>query len=286
MRNWRFWVWLTALLLAAATFARPSLTLPRAVHRYVFVLDITQSMNARDYHVTDSPSDRLGYTKAVLEQALFQLPCGSEAGLAVFTHKNTHLLLTPLEICQHGAALRDTLRAIDWRSAWAADSYVAYGLFDAIRTAKNLDAAVVFFSDGQQSPETAREPAFNGKPGSVPGWVMGVGGTTPIPIPKLDREGRPVGFWQTTDLTRQVLTQRYRQNPPHHRSGLLLSHLDEARLRQLANETGLGYRRLTTIENLTAALIDPRTAQTRSVATDLRPWLGWLILGLAATVLI
>lgn len=286
MRNWRFWIWLAALVLTAATFARPSLTLPRAVHRYVFVLDITQSMNARDYHVTDFPSDRLGFTKVVLERALFQLPCGSEAGLAVFTHKNTHLLLTPVEICHHGPALRDALRAIDWRNAWAADSYVAYGLYDAIRTAKELDAAVVFFSDGHQSPETAREPEFNGRPGSVPGWILGVGGTTPVPIPKLDREGRPAGFWQTTDLPRQVLTQRYRQDSTPRRSGLLLSHLDQTRLRQLANETGLGYRRLTTVETLTDTLLDPGTAQPRNVATDLRPWLGWLILGLAAVVLI
>jgi len=284
--GWRFWIWLTAMALLATTFFHPTWNLPRATYRYLFVLDITQSMNARDYHLADLPNDRLGFAKTVLEQAILTMPCGSEAGLAVFTHKNTHLILTPLEICRHGTAIQDTLRAIDWRSAWAADSHIAYGLFDAIRTAKAVDATLVFLSDGEQIPNAAREPVFRGKAGEVAGWILGVGGPTPTPIPRLDMEGHPNGYWKITDLPRQTFTSRYRGDTPSRRSGLLLSHLDEARLKNLAAETGLGYRRLTTAGTLLETLSQPRTARVLPRETDLRPWLGGLALGIAVMVLI
>ncbi len=284
--GWRFWLWLTAMALLAATFFHPAWNLPRATYRYLFVLDITQSMNARDYHLADLPNDRLSFAKTVLEQAILAMPCGSEAGLAVFTHKNAHLILTPLEICHHGTAIQDALRAIDWRSAWAADSHIAYGLFDAIRTAKAVDAALVFLSDGEQIPAAAREPVFRGKAGEVAGWILGVGGPAPTPIPRLDMEGHPNGYWKITDLPRQTFTSRYRGDTPSRRSGLLLSHLDEARLKNLAAETGLGYRRLTTAGALLETLSQPRAARVLPRETDLRPWLGGLALGIAVMVLI
>jgi len=286
MNRWRFRAWLLVSTLLAATFLRPTWTLPRPIHRTLFVLDITQSMNARDYHVPGFPSDRLGYAKAALERAILALPCGNEAGLAVFTHKNTQLILSPLEICRHGAALRDALRAVDWRSAWAADSHIAFGLFDALRTARKIDAALVFLSDGEQIPGAVRQPQFSGKPGQIPGWIIGVGHPTPVPSPKLEMKGHMTGYWQTTDLPRQALTARYRQSTAPRRSGLLLSRLEEAGLRNLAAETGLGYRRLTTTEALEATLLQPETAHIRPLRIDLRPWLGMLALGIAIAVLI
>ncbi len=284
--GWRFWLWLLILGLLGGTFFHPSWTLPRSTYRYLFVFDITQSMNTRDYHVPALPSDRLGYAKTALEQALVTLPCGSEAGLAVFTHKNTHLILNPLEICQHGSAIRDALRAIDWRSAWAADSHIAYGLFDAIRTAKEVDAALVFLSDGEQFPATLREPEFRGKLRQVPGWILGVGGHSSTPIPKLDMEGHLNGYWKITDLPRQTLTSRYRTHSTPRRSGLLLSHLDETSLRRLAAKTGLDYRRLRTSDDLQRTLLQPRTSRVRPREVDLRAWLAGLALGFAVVVLI
>ncbi|HEB77299.1 MAG TPA: VWA domain-containing protein [Methylothermaceae bacterium] len=272
--GWRFWLYLAVIILLAGTLFQPRIVVSRSVHRYVFVLDITQSMNTRDYHLLCWPNDRLGFAKAVLEQAILALPCGSEAGLAIFTHKNAYLLLAPLEVCQHGAALRSALHAIDWRSAWAADSYIAYGLFDALRMAETLDADLVFLTDGQQIPDTVKSPAFQGKPGKVQGFIIGVGGLAPVPIPKLDLEGRPAGFWHRTDLPRQVHSPRFHRQSTHERSGLLLSHLDENRLRHLASLTGLNYHRLRDPEQLSNLLDLPYTAKKRPVTVDLRPWLG------------
>ncbi len=284
--GWRFWSCLVALGLLAATLFQPRIVLPRPAHRYLVVIDITQSMNARDYHVPGWPGDRLGFTKASVERALLALPCGSEAALAVFAHKNAYLLLAPLEVCEHGAALRSALRAIDWRSAWAGDSHIAYGLFDALKMAATLDAALVFLTDGHQVPAAIKDPVFRGKPGRAGGFLVGVGGPAPVPIPRLDLEGRATGFWRKTDLPHPIHSPRFRRQAERDRSGLLLSHRDENRLRRLADLTGLHYHPLNDPESLADRLRQAPAAKKRPVAVDLRPWFGFTALVLAFAALV
>ncbi len=284
--GWRFWSCLVALTLLAATLFQPRILLPWPTHRHLFVIDITQSMNARDYQVPGWPRERLGFAKAALERVMLDLPCGSEAGLAVFAHKNAYLLLAPLEVCEHGAALRSALRAIDWRSAWAGDSHIAYGLFDALKMAASLDATLVFLTDGHQVPAAIKEPVFRGRPGKTEGLIVGVGGSAPVPIPKLDLEGRQTGFWHKTDLPRQVHSPRFRRRAESDRSGLLLSHRDENRLRHLADLTGLRYHPLNDPHALLDLLEQLPAGKKHLVAVDLRPWLGFaaLIFAFAALV--
>lgn len=279
----RVWLWITALGLLTATLFKPAWILPQSLPRYLMVVDITQSMNARDYHLAGLPPDRLSFAKAAMEAAILALPCGSEAGLGIFTHKHTQLLLEPIEVCHHAPALRAALRGIDWRSAWAADSYIAYGLFDALRIAANLQADLVFITDGDQIPETARDPLFFSRPGIVGGWLVGVGTPHPVPIPKFDPEGQMIGYWQTTDLPRPVQSARYQTRMPLEEPDLLLSRLDATRLRRLAEVTGLAYLTLNTPQQLTDAVRQPRPGRLRPIAMDLRPWLGLGAL-LAATV--
>lgn len=270
----RVWLWITAFGLLTATFFKPTWILPQSVHRYIMVVDITQSMNARDYHLPGLPPDRLSFAKAALEHAILTLPCGSEVGIGIFTHKNTQLLLEPIEVCHHAPALRAALRTIDWRSAWAADSYIAYGLFDALRTASDLKADLVFVTDGDQVPATARDPLFFGRPGQIGGWIVGVGTPHPVPIPKLDPDGLMTGYWQTADLPPLAQSARYQSQVQPQEAGLLLSHLDATRLRHLANATGLAYLNLNTPQQLADALRQPHPGRIRPVAVDLRPWLG------------
>lgn len=270
----RVWLWITALGLLAVTFSKPIWILPQSVHRYLMVVDITQSMNARDYHLPGLPPDRLSFAKSALEQAILALPCGSEVGLGIFTHKNTQLLLEPIEVCYHAPALRAALRAIDWRSAWAADSYIAYGLFDALRIARDLNADLVFVTDGDQVPANAHPPRFFGRPGQIDGWIIGAGTPRQVPIPKLDLDGRITGYWQTTDLPRLAQSARDQTQVQPQEAGLLLSHLDATHLRQLANATGLAYLHLNTPQQLIDALRQPNLGRIRPVAMDLRPWLG------------
>ncbi|MDD5035910.1 MAG: VWA domain-containing protein [Methylococcaceae bacterium] len=248
------------------------------MYRYLLVVDITQSMNARDYHRTGLPADRLGFVKVSIRQALHDLPCGSELGLGLFTTHHTQLLLEPLEICQHFSLLDDTLEHIDWRMAWAADSHIAHGLYSGLREAarRGKETRLAFFSDGQQFPPEPEAPSFDGKPGEVGGVIVGVGGSQPVPIPRLDRENRPQGFWESVDLRDYLPASAM----PGQKEGsaYYLSHLDESALRGLAAGTGLGYHRLETPEGLVRALMAKDLAAERMVATDFSGMLALLAL--------
>ena len=75
----------------------------------------------------------------------------------------------------------------------------------AIRAAKETGGApnVVFLSDGHEAPPlgTGAHPQFDDvKPGDARGWLIGVGGYTPQPIPRTDDEGKLIGYWRAEDV--------------------------------------------------------------------------------------
>jgi mxaL protein len=287
IRDWRFAALLTAAILVIATFARPELALPRNVYRYMFVLDITQSMNARDYHAEGLPAERLGYAKEALRRVLRDLPCGSEAGLGLFTTQSVQFLFEPIEICEHFSVIDDVLAHIDWRMAWAGNSFVTQGLYAALRDVANRDPGIrlAFFTDGQETPPQTLRPNFNGKPGEIRGLIVGVGGTRPTAVPRYDRDNRLLGNWENTDIEPMpVSTTDYSEKVEAQvlpREGVYLSWLDEAHLRELSATTGLDYHRLEDPARLSERLRDAEFAERRAAKTDLRP-----LLGLAALLLL
>lgn len=169
--RWRLVGLAAALLAVFAALFRPSLPLSRETYRYLFVLDITQSMNAQDYHVPGLPSERLGYAREAIRQILRQLPCGSAAGLGLFTTQSVQILFEPIEVCEHLAVIEDTLSHVDWRMAWAGDSHVAQGLYAVLRELQRRDprSRLVFFTDGQETPPLNFRPRFDGQPGGIKG---------------------------------------------------------------------------------------------------------------------
>jgi mxaL protein len=273
--GWRFYSLSAACILLAFGLGRPSVEWAKPVYRYLFVIDITQSMNARDYHLEGLPADRLGFTKAAIRQALHALPCGSEVGVGLFTTRNSQVLFEPLEICQHFPLIADVLEHIDWRMAWAADSYITRGVYTGLREAiaRGKDTRLVFFSDGQQFPPEP-EPPFDGEPGEPGGLIVGVGGSQPVPIPRLDKNGNPQGFWEYVDLRDWLPPAEM----PLETSNYYLSRLDEAALRHIADVTGMAYHRLEAPEGLSKALLDKNLAAARVVEMDIRPILALLSL--------
>ena len=265
--GWRFMCLLSACILLSLSLARPTLPLKRPVYRYLFVIDITQSMNARDYPIDGLPAERLGFVKASILAALHELPCGSEIGLGLFTTRNSQVLFQPLEICAHFAVIADVLAHIDWRMAWAGDSHIARGVYSGLREAAALgpDTRLVFFSDGQQFPPETEPPPFDGKLGATFGLIVGVGGAQPVPIPRLDPDGTPQGFWEYVDLRDYLPPQAMPTNP----AALYLTRLDEPTLRSLAATTGLNYHRLENPPGLAQALLSQAFAARRVVAVDI-----------------
>lgn len=276
MRTGRqYWpLWLTLILVSLAMF-KPAINIKREIYNYAFIIDITQSMNARDYHLDGLPADRLSFAKQSIKQALQALPCQSKVSIGLFTTKNVFLLFEPLSICDHYAAIEQSLAKINWRMAWAADSHIARGLYTSIRAQKKLDPSpvLVFMTDGQQTPLAAKEPGYPEKLGKAEGFLVGVGNLRPVPVPKFDDKDIQHGVWQLEDA--EVMAN---QTGP----GDFLTEVQENELRRLAGITGLTYLHLQSPKQFVKALINKNLGQKQDVSTDL----GWVFAVMALAVFI
>ncbi|QRG09823.1 VWA domain-containing protein [Xanthobacter dioxanivorans] len=194
-----------AFVLAVAALLAPRLPTRGTAWHLLAIVDVTGSMNVRDYSRDGRPVSRLDTVKRTLRDMASRLPCGSRLGLGIFTERRSFLLFEPVEVCADFAPLDGAIAALDWRMAWEGDSYVASGLYSAIALAAPLGAELLFFTDGQEAPPlpASGAPRFDGEAGAVRGLLVGVGGTTPAPIPKFDRDGRETGFYAMTDVPQE-----------------------------------------------------------------------------------
>lgn len=288
------WLLSAAMLLAlvAGLGLRP--VLERDYYRYLLVFDITQSMNVRDALPGVSSHTRLDWSKLAARELLSRLPCGSAAGIGIFTQHRSLLLLEPVEVCGHYDELRALLADLDWGMAWRARSEVAKGLHSALAITAELrpPTRLVFFTDGHEAPPLHPDfpPRFDGRPGEVQGLVVGVGGALPLPIPKLDAAGDEVGVWAREEVMQVDVYSQGRDGglPGETMVGVdagdlerrkatgteHLSSLREAHLGRLAAGLGLDYRRLESADALSDALIGSRYALRRASAHDVHAWLG------------
>lgn len=299
-------LWLVCVLLTVALF-RPHWSLPNRVYDWYFVVDITQSMNVQDYmtqsHTTANHHlSRLHMAKQSIRQALSALPCGSRVALGLFTERNTVNVVKPVEVCSHFAALDQTVASMDWRMAWAADSFIAHGLYNALEQTPALgkQLRVMFFTDAQQAPPAnpTYMPKFAGQPGQVQGYLVGMGQLSPSQIPKLDERNAVAGYWEQEEVQRfgnfgmaETLSVLAMEQGQHDRNGghgpgnaLLsnahLSALDAGNLQRLATETGLHAVRLAHSGQAADWATSLGMTAWRWADTDLRPWLAMLASGL------
>ncbi|MDP3872282.1 MAG: VWA domain-containing protein [Methyloversatilis sp.] len=287
-----------AVLLFAVAAVLPPLPLPGPSFHHMVVLDITQSMNTRDYELDGKPVSRLDYAKHSLGRSLRTLPCGSRIGWGVFSEYRLLALMTPVEVCGNYHELLATLANIDGQMSWAGASEVSKGLFSSIRALRDMEQppSLVFVTDGHEAPplNPKMRPSFDGEPGLVKGLIVGTGGATLSPIPKLDLDGRLLGYWKADEVVQSNTASRGRngsaaQETMVDESGQAiestrasgtehLSNLKGAHLRDLATQTGMRYEALASPDELANALVDPAFARQQSVPTEL----GWVsaLLGL------
>jgi mxaL protein len=255
-----------ATLLLALSIAMPAVTLPLQRSETIVVFDITQSMDVEDMQLDGVPVNRLAFARESARRALRGLPCGSRVGWAAFTEYRTLLLLAPIEVCENYNDLLATLAEIDGRIRWGNASEVAKGVFWALRAARELGSqpAVVFLTDGQEAPPLNALPRFDDvQAGQVRGWLLGIGGSVPQPIPRTDAQGERVGYWRAGDVQQRAAADGPARSNEH------LSELREAHLRMLAGRTGLSYAALRDPAALVGLLRDPRLARPVRVPTDL-----------------
>lgn len=292
---------LLACLLLLVSLAAPSLNLPRSTYDYLFTLDITGSMNVADAGAPEARQRRIDFARQLVHRALEELPCGSRAGLSIFTEHRTFLLFAPVEICDNHQVLSTMIDAIDGGMAWAELSEVAKGLYSGIDSVIALDelrgatpspdssaakTRLVFMTDGHEAPPVHPDlrPRFRGRPGEAAGLIAGIGGAELVRIPYLNENGEVAGYWgqdevmqvdrhsagrpstQGTEAMAGVdsgdVQARIESGTEH------LSSLREGYLQQLAAETGLDYLRVTTPAAFARALLDSRYAQRKPVMTN------------------
>ena len=301
LRDWRFWLLAAAFLALAVALAMPRLALARQARDLLVVIDVTGSMNVRDYAVDGAPVSRLATAKRAARALLADLSCQSRVGLGIFTERRSFLLFEPAEVCENFAAIDGAIDDLNWRMAWEGDSYVARGVHAGLALAADLGANLVFLTDGQEAPPLAGGaiPGFDGQPGKVAGLLIGVGATAPSPIPKFNEEGREIGFYAEEDVA-----QENRSGPPPadapSRAGWNprnapwggeaatgtehLSAMREDYLHQLAAQTGLGFAALRDPASLSAAVEAGTRARSVEVLVDVAAFPAALAL-LCLTVL-
>lgn len=302
LRDWRFRGLAAALVLAAATFVVRPLALTRNGAAILVIVDITGSMNVRDYTGADgAPESRLETAKAALRDLVGSLPCGSRVALGLFTERRPFLLFTPIETCADFAPIDGALAALDWRMAWEGDSRISAGLFRSIAMAAELGTDLVFITDGQEAPPlpSGGGPVFDGKPGAVRGLIVGAGGYGLSPIPRYNDRGREIGFYGSGDVQQENrfgpppadAENRDGYNPRNAPFGAAaatgsehLSSVREPYLRKLGSETGLAYTHLDGPAGLGPVLLAAATPRPLAGRFDLRPVLGAMALLLLIAV--
>jgi mxaL protein len=260
----------------------PRVELPRNSYSYIIVFDISQSMNVEDYELDGIPVSRLDYAREAVRRVLPKLPCGSRIGWGAFTGYQTLLLMTPVEVCEHYNDLLASVAQIDRRMRWSNASEITKGIYWSVKAAQATESRpdIVFMTDGHEAPPL--DPAYaprmfedlTGPP--IRGWLIGVGGVLPSPIPKIDEEGRRQGYWRAHEVMQGPSTGEDPGSAGEHLSGLR-----EAHLGALAEQIGFQSARLVDAASLYTAMSDERFVRRRSTPTDV----SWIPVALALCVL-
>lgn len=284
----------TAIALLVAAMFRPTIPIQRDIHTYLFVVDITQSMNAADMVLDGRKVSRMEYTHRLLHDAIGSMPCGTRVGVALFAGVVVSTLFHPVEICNSFDAIQDTVAHIEWREAWHGNSRIGFGLLSASAAVKALPepARVVFLSDGEEAPllhAFNRANLDNWQGGSD--WLLvGIGSNHPTPIPKMDENNKVLGYWsentyqlepgiaQVSDETRNhrddaVATQDYER---------YLSTLDEKYLKAMAEKIQGNYVRGDSIQAVIAAMKAQKAARHDTAPLEI----NWILAMLSALFLI
>ena len=270
------------LVLLLLALWMPRVELPGDSYNYIVVFDISQSMNVEDYEVDGVPVSRLDYARAAVRHVLPKLPCGSRIGWGAFTGYQTLLLMTPVEVCENYNDLLGSIAQIDGRMRWSNASEISKGVYWSVVAAQATQQRpdIVFMTDGHEAPPL--DPAYaprmfedlKGRP--IRGWLIGIGGVTPSPIPKIDEEGRRHGYWRAQEVMHGPATGENPGAPAEHLSGLR-----EAHLGALAEQIGFQFARLVDASTLYAAMSDRRFVRRRSTPTDV----AWIPVVLALCML-
>lgn len=282
-----------ALLLIVAALWLPPVPRDVKIMDSIFVIDITDSMNVEDAELAGEKMRRLDWAKEFTRRTLLEMPCGSHAGLAIFSEARSLILMNPIEVCSNYHDLTQMLAQIHAPMAWARSSEVSKATYTAIRQAKDISPkpSIVFITDGHESPPIHESlfPKFQGTPGEVKGVIVGIGGNDLLPIPKTNEQGEIEGFWDVNEVmhvdvyasTRGDMAERNQQKPrTEHLSSQKKSHMET-----LANRVGFDFvSSPADPKKLVSRIRDNADTRELTVDYDLYAWLSGVALLLVLLV--
>ena len=281
----------TLVLLIAAIF-KPTVPVKRDIYSYLFVVDISQSMNVVDKELNGKPVSRLVYTQDTLHRIIRAMPCGTNVSIGLFAGVSVAALYTPIEVCANYAAIHDTIDHLDWRTGWSGNSRIRESMLTLARVIRSFPepAQVVYFTDGEEAPKlhafNTRE--FTDFQGGDDWLFVGVGSDKGTPIPKLDENNQLIGYWANESFAMQPGIAQISEsnigirddNVASGEGDRYLSRLDEEYLKSLAKEIRGDYVRGDSLQAVLAAMKDQKPARRDTTAFNI----GWLLASIAGVL--
>lgn len=285
---------LAALLLLIIALFNPKIPIKRDIYSYIFVADISQSMNVIDKSLNGKPATRIAFTQDMLHKLIGELPCGTNVSIGLFAGVSVAALYTPIEVCENFDAINDTIDHLDWRTAWSGNSRLRTSMLSLARTIRSFPAPaqVVYFTDGEEAPKlhvfnTQDLTAFQGGEG----WLfVGIGGDQGTPIPKLDEHNQLIGYWSGESFAMQPGIAQISEanigvrndNVAGEASDRYLSKLDETYLKTLSKEVNGMYVRGENVQDVLGAMKKQKPARRDKAGFEIR----WILAGLAGILFI
>lgn len=192
-----------AACLLLLALLKPQIQLKQAVHNYLLVADVSQSMNAVDAKLDNTLVSRMAQTQHLMKRIVETSACGTYISVGVFASDNVALLITPLEVCANYDEIADAIEHLEWRMAWKGNSRISFAVRAAANTldSLNIPAQMLFFTDGDEAPRvnvTIKQDLSGVQIGKNFVFV-GVGGTENVAVPRFNAANKMVGYWPMTD---------------------------------------------------------------------------------------
>jgi mxaL protein len=243
-----------AIGMLALALLKPNINLKQAVHNYLLVADVSQSMNAEDEKLNDKAVSRLDYTRILMKKIVQSSPCGTYFSVGVFASDNVALLITPLEVCKNLDGIIDSIDHLEWRMAWKGNSRLSFGVRAAANTfdSLNVPAQMLFFTDGDEAPRvnvTIKQDLSGIQIGQNFTFV-GIGGHEKVGVPRYNSNNKRVGYWPISDNNNAGAVgvtyadpSQDEPDPPvaYAEYDRFLSQLEEEYLKSLAGEINATY---------------------------------------------
>ncbi|PKO46006.1 MAG: VWA domain-containing protein [Betaproteobacteria bacterium HGW-Betaproteobacteria-22] len=283
-----------ALLLLVFSLFNPKVPIKRDIYSYIFVVDISQSMNVIDMSLNGKPLSRLAYLQDTLHKLISELPCGTNVSIGVFAGVSVAALYTPIEVCENFDAIKDTIDHFDWRTGWSGNSRIRSSMLTLAKTIRSFPAPaqVVYFTDGEEAP---RLHVFNREDlttfqGGEDWLFVGIGSDKGSAIPKYDANNQLIGYWDNDSFAMQPGIAQISESNLGVRndsvaggeSDRYLSKLDETYLKELAGELNGFYVRGDSVSNILGAMQKQKPARRDKADFELR----WILAAFAGILFV